>query len=320
MPDAPLKSVEIAGYDPAWPARFRALADRAAAALGDLVLAVEHVGSTSVPGLAAKPVIDLDVVVRPEDVEAAIGRLATLGYVHRGELGVPGRHAFRAPPGEAKHHLYLCVAGSAGLIDHLRFRDHLRAHPDAAAEYALLKRRLAERHRDDAEAYQRAKSDFIDALTRRAAQREIRAKAVAVCLHQGRVLVERGYDRVAGSRFYRPIGGHIDFGERAADAVAREWDEEYGLALADVRLLGVLENLFTYEGRPGHEIVFVFQARVADSGVYARDELVAVDTDGKPHEAVWIPLAELAHGDVPLSPDGLLALLTPGDDGASANG
>lgn len=312
--------VEIAEYDRAWPERFRALADRAAAALGGLVLAVEHVGSTSVPGIAAKPVIDLDVVVRPEDVEEAIQRLATLGYVHRGELGVPGRHAFRAPPGEAKHHLYLCAAGSAGLIDHLRFRDHLRAHPHAAAEYAVLKRRLAEQHRDDPEAYQRDKSAFIDALTRRAAQGEIRAKAVAVCRHQGRVLVERGYDRVAGSRFYRPIGGHIDFGERAADALAREWDEEYGLALADVRLLGVVENVFTYEARPGHEIVFVFQARVADQEVYARGEVVGVDTDGKRHEAVWIPLAELAEGDVPLSPAGLLALLTQAQDEASANG
>jgi GrpB-like predicted nucleotidyltransferase (UPF0157 family)/ADP-ribose pyrophosphatase YjhB (NUDIX family) len=320
MPDAPLKTVEIAEYDPAWPERFRALADRAASALGDLVLAVEHVGSTSVPGLAAKPVIDMDVVVRREDVDAAIGRLATLGYVHRGELGIPGRHAFRAPPGEAKHHLYLCVAGSSGLTDHLRFRDHLRAHPNAAAEYATLKRRLAEQHRDNPEAYQHAKSAFVDARTRRAAQREIRAKAVAVCRHRGRVLVERGYDRVARSRFYRPIGGHIDFGERAADAVAREWDEEYGLALTDVRLLGVVENVFTYEGRPGHEIVFVFQARVTDAEVYARDEVVGVDTDGKRHEAVWIPLAELAQGDVPLSPDGLLALLMQAEDGASASG
>jgi GrpB-like predicted nucleotidyltransferase (UPF0157 family)/ADP-ribose pyrophosphatase YjhB (NUDIX family) len=320
MPDAPLKSVQIAEYDPAWPERFRTLADRAAAALGELVLAIEHVGGTSVPGLAAKPVIDLDVVVRPEDVEPAIQRLATLGYVHRGELGIPGRHALRAPPGEAKHHLYLCAAGSAGLIDHLRFRDHLRANPDTVAEYASLKRRLAEQHRDDPDAYQHAKSAFVDALTRRAAQREIRAKAVAVCRDRGRVLVERGYDRVAGSRFYRPIGGHIDFGERAADALAREWDEEYGLALTDVRLLGVVENVFTYEGRRGHEIVFVFEARVADREVYAREEVVGVDTDGKRHEAVWVPLADLAAGGIPLSPDGLLALLTRGDDGESGNG
>lgn len=310
MTDAP-RTVEIAEYDPAWPERFRALAERAASALGEMVLAVEHVGSTSVPGLAAKPVIDLDVVVRPEDLQAAIERLAGLGYAHRGELGIAGRHAFRPPPGEPKHHLYLCVPDSPGLRDHLLLRDHLRADPRAAAGYAALKRRLAEPHRNDPEAYQEAKRAFIDALIRRAAAREIRVKAVAVCRHQGRVLVERGYDGVAGSRFYRPIGGHVDFGERAADAVAREWDEEYGLALEEVRLLGVVENVFTYEGRPGHEVVFVFDARIADAEVYARDEVVGVDTDGKRHEAVWVPLAELAEGAIPLSPDGVLALLTP---------
>jgi GrpB-like predicted nucleotidyltransferase (UPF0157 family) len=173
MPDAP-EPVRIVEYDAAWPLRFRALAGRARAALGDLALAVEHVGSTSVPALAAKPVIDPDVIVRPEDVERAIERLAGIGYVHRGELGIPGRHAFRPPPGEAKHHLYLCVAGSDGLRDHLLFRDHLRAHPDVAREYTDLKRRLAEAHGADRDGYQEAKRAFIDAVTRRAAAETIR--------------------------------------------------------------------------------------------------------------------------------------------------
>ncbi len=172
MADAP-EPVRIVEYDAAWPLRFRALAGRATAALGDLVLRVEHVGSTSVPGLAAKPVIDLDVVVRPEDVERAVQRLAAIGYVHRGELGIPGRHAFRPPPGEAKHHLYVCVAGSDGLREHLLFRDHLRAHPDVAREYADLKRRLAQAHGTDRDGYQEAKSAFIDAVTRRAAAEAI---------------------------------------------------------------------------------------------------------------------------------------------------
>lgn len=138
-------------------------------AVGSAVLAVEHVGSTSVPGLAAKPVIDLAVIVRPEDVPLAIRRLAEIGYVHRGDQGIPGREAFRTPPGEEKHHLYVCVAGSAGVRDHLLFRDYLRAHPEVAREYADLKRRLAREHRDDRDAYQAAKAPFIDAVTARAA-------------------------------------------------------------------------------------------------------------------------------------------------------
>lgn len=167
MADA-VKPVTVVEYDPAWSAAFRALARRAGEAIGGRVMAVEHVGSTSVPGLAAKPVVDLAVVVRDEDVPHAVERLAALGYVYQGERGVPGRHGFRSPPGEAKHHLYVCVPGSPGLRDHLLFRDHLRAHPATAREYADLKRRLALHHRDDRDAYQQAKSAFIDAVTRRA--------------------------------------------------------------------------------------------------------------------------------------------------------
>jgi GrpB-like predicted nucleotidyltransferase (UPF0157 family) len=164
------KSVHVAEYEPAWPAQFQALARRAADAVGDIAMAIEHVGSTSVPGLAAKPIVDLAVIVRREDVPRAVERLATLGYVHEGDKGLPGREAFRTPPGETKHHLYVCIPESRSLRDHLHFRDYLRAHPDTAREYADLKRRLAAEHRHDSEAYQQAKSPFMDAVTRRAAQ------------------------------------------------------------------------------------------------------------------------------------------------------
>ncbi|HEX6370222.1 MAG TPA: NUDIX domain-containing protein [Longimicrobium sp.] len=137
----------------------------------------------------------------------------------------------------------------------------------------------------------------------------VRVKAVAVVRQAGRVLVERGRDPVSGSRFYRAIGGHIDFGERAAQTVVREWREEYGLTLEDVRPLGVVENFFTYAGRPGHEIVFAFEARVAEPEVYQRDEFEGTDPDGSRHQALWISLADLAAGDIPLSPAGLLELL-----------
>jgi ADP-ribose pyrophosphatase YjhB (NUDIX family) len=137
----------------------------------------------------------------------------------------------------------------------------------------------------------------------------IRARAVAIVRNGHRVLVERGYDPVDGTRFYRAIGGHIEFGERAARTVAREWSEEYGLTLADVRLLGVLENLFTYAGRPGHEVVFAFEARVAEPHVYECNEFEGVDPEGRRHQAVWIAPLDLAAGGIPLYPAGLLELL-----------
>lgn len=156
--------VIVVEYDPHWPELFAELRDRLTAVLGDLALSVEHVGSTSVPGLSAKPTIDIDVVVADRSVVPdAIAALARLGYVHEGDLGVAGREAFRNPPGVPKHHhhLYVCPADSPQLKAHLVFRDHLRTHPDAMRQYGELKRALAERFGEDRAGYTEAKSEFI---------------------------------------------------------------------------------------------------------------------------------------------------------------
>jgi len=162
--------VELSEYDPTWPERFLVLAERVQTALGERILRIEHVGSTAVPGLVAKPIIDFDVVVRPTEVQVAIELLASLGYLHEGNLGIEGREAFRWPPAQERHHLYLCVPDSAGLRDHLLFRDHLRTHPEIAQQYAALKRSLARQHRSDRDRYQAGKSAFIDLVTQQAAR------------------------------------------------------------------------------------------------------------------------------------------------------
>jgi GrpB-like predicted nucleotidyltransferase (UPF0157 family) len=118
-----------------------------------------------VPGLAAKPVIDMDVVIRPEtDLAPVVERLATLGYVHLGDLGIAGREAFRATPDLPRHHLYVCAAGSAALQAHLTLRDALRADPARAAAYGALKYELAERFRDDIDSYVEGKTPFITSV------------------------------------------------------------------------------------------------------------------------------------------------------------
>ena len=161
--------VIIVDYDPQWPELFEELRAPVVAALGELVVIVEHVGSTAVPGLAAKPIIDMDVVVPSvADIPEAIRRLASLGYVHRGDLGIAGREAFTAPAGKPRHHLYACALDSEELRRHRSFRDYLLTHLDEARAYEALKRAAARRFAEDRAAYNEAKTRFVEAVLQRA--------------------------------------------------------------------------------------------------------------------------------------------------------
>jgi GrpB-like predicted nucleotidyltransferase (UPF0157 family) len=154
--------VVIQDYDPAWPGTFSKLATMLRSTLGNLVSTVEHIGSTSVPGLAAKPIIDLDVVLNsPADLPEAIRLLASIDYVHEGDLGIASREAFHSAPGQSPHHLYVLSAGAAELRRHLAFRDALRADKILRDRYGALKMVLAKAHPNDRGAYTEAKAAFI---------------------------------------------------------------------------------------------------------------------------------------------------------------
>ncbi len=154
--------VEVVDYRGEWPYLFEQLRTDLAKSLGLTALAIEHVGSTSVPGLCAKPIIDIDVVVRDSSgVEEAIAKLTAIGYRHRGNLGVLGREAFHSPISDVRHSLYVCTRGSLGLRNHLAVRDALRKDPALAAEYGALKKRLAQRFRDDIDGYVSGKSGLL---------------------------------------------------------------------------------------------------------------------------------------------------------------
>jgi GrpB-like predicted nucleotidyltransferase (UPF0157 family) len=164
-----MRTIIVVDYDPVWPEVFEQLRARVWPVVGVIALAVEHVGSTSVPGLAAKPVIDMSVVVpTQEEIAAAIARLAGLGYVHRGNLGVEGREAFASPEGLPLHHLYVCPRDSLGLANHLAVRDYLRTHPEVAHEYSELKKRLAIEFPHDIDRYIDGKTDLILRILRAA--------------------------------------------------------------------------------------------------------------------------------------------------------
>lgn len=115
----------------------------------------------------------------------------------------------------------------------------------------------------------------------------IRPLALCIFHHHGKILVNQFYDPAEGQTLFRPIGGGIEFGERSIDAIVREVREELGLSISEVRLIGTLESIFTYAGKPGHEIVQIYDARFDDVTVYERPWLDGCESDGASFKATW---------------------------------
>ncbi len=138
----------------------------------------------------------------------------------------------------------------------------------------------------------------------------IRPIAICVFSDNGRILVIQFTDPTKQTIFYRPVGGGIDFGEPSCDTVVREVREELNAEITALRLLGTLENIYVYDGRPGHEIVQVYDGRFVDDSLYQKPVLPG-DEGGNPFQAVWKPLSDFEKVDAPpLYPSGLLELLT----------
>lgn len=156
--------VVLAAHDPGWKDAFAVERARVLAALDDLPASLEHVGSTAVPGLAAKPILDLMLGRPPEQpLEPYVPALERIGYLYRGEHGLPGRHYFVRDYAEGcrTHHLHLVELGGTFWRTHLAFRDYLRQVPARAAAYAALKQELAARFPFDRDAYTEGKAAFI---------------------------------------------------------------------------------------------------------------------------------------------------------------
>lgn len=161
------KHVVVEPYDEAWKDDFAAIRDELEAVLSGLVLRIEHVGSTSVEGLSAKPVIDIDVVISDRSIlPEVISALESIGYSHEGDLGIPGREAFKYEGKDhlKKHHLYVCAQDAEELKRHIAFRDYLRSNPDAVAEYSRIKEEGARLYPDDIDKYIEHKSPFIESV------------------------------------------------------------------------------------------------------------------------------------------------------------
>ena len=164
--------MELIAYDPEWVLKYLRESAAVAEAMGEILVAIHHVGSTAIPGIRAKPIIDMLAEVRDlSGLDARTAQMETLGYEVMGEFGIPGRRYFRKndPDGLRSHQVHAFESGSPQIKRHLAFRDFLRAHPHFAAQYNFLKIQLAERFPNDVSRYTDGKDDFI---------REVDAKAV----------------------------------------------------------------------------------------------------------------------------------------------
>lgn len=164
------KHVVVQTYDENWKKDFAFIRDELNTVLNGLVLGIEHVGSTSVEGLSAKPIIDIDVVIQDRtSLPSVISALQKIGYIHEGDLGVPGREAFKYSGKEhlKKHHLYVCAEDSEELKRHIAFRDYLRENPDAVAEYSRIKEEGARMYPWDIDKYIEHKTPFIEMIYKR---------------------------------------------------------------------------------------------------------------------------------------------------------
>ena len=159
--------VKVLPYDESWKVAFEEIKREIENALGDLIIGIEHVGSTSVEGLSAKPCIDLDVVIKDYSVfDAVVRKLESIGYIHEGNLGISDREAFKYSdkPHLMQHHLYVCPQYSKELHRHITFRDFLRSNPEAAKKYGTVKEEAARLFPNDIDKYIEYKSPCIQEL------------------------------------------------------------------------------------------------------------------------------------------------------------
>jgi GrpB-like predicted nucleotidyltransferase (UPF0157 family) len=160
--------IEIVEYNPDWPKEFEAEAARLNPLFKDNLIAIYHMGSTSVPGLPAKPTIDFAVEVKDIHLVDTINKqMAELGYEAWGEYGITGRRFFVKGVDKRTHHVHAYQTGSPEIKGYLVYRDYLIAHPEYAKEYVALKTSLAKKFRNDRGAYAKGKRDFIDSMVQK---------------------------------------------------------------------------------------------------------------------------------------------------------
>lgn len=162
-----MRVIKVVPYDPMWQIEFEKAKKYYTKLLDGLDVQIEHVGSTSVEGLYAKPILDIDIVVSNSEMsKGVIDRLETVGYIHQGDMGISGREAMKYdkdnnPFEWMEHHLYVILSGCESLENHMMLRRHLRNNPEAVKAYSQIKLDLAKVHPNDIDSYVEGKSELI---------------------------------------------------------------------------------------------------------------------------------------------------------------
>ena len=164
-----MRKVEVTPFNELWVRMYENEADELLRVFGEQVVAIHHIGSTSVPGLHAKPIIDIMPVVRDISlVDEYSQRMRDIGYKPKGENGIPGRRYYEKGGDNRTHHVHVFQVGSPHIERHLAFRDYLRTLPNQAREYGNLKRKLAKEFPYDIESYSQGKESLVKAIEQRA--------------------------------------------------------------------------------------------------------------------------------------------------------
>jgi GrpB-like predicted nucleotidyltransferase (UPF0157 family) len=177
-----MRKIEVVGYNSAWPQMFEVERESLSQVLGSVAIAIHHIGSTAVPGLSAKPIIDIIVeATSVADLDCYESRIAAIGYEPKGEFGIPGRRFFQKGGDNRTHHVHAFAQGDPQVLRHIAFRDYLKLNPLVANEYGELKRRVAQECHNDIEVYCQGKDLFIK-----------RIEAIAVELTQQHAAARHG--------------------------------------------------------------------------------------------------------------------------------
>ena len=163
------RRVGVASYNPNWKNMYKEESEKIKNILNDIIIDIHHIGSTAIPGIKAKPVIDILVEVKDiEEVDQYNHKMEELGYEAMGEYGIPKRRFFRKGENNRTHHIHIFQTGNEEIERHINFKEYLIAHPDKAREYSKLKEELVNKYTYDVENYTNSKSDFIKEIDRKA--------------------------------------------------------------------------------------------------------------------------------------------------------